>query len=71
MQRVLIIEDEPNLIVGLRDSCEYEGYEVVVAGDGEEGILKACDDKPDIILLDIMLPRMSGLDVCRKLRAKG
>lgn len=71
MQRVLIIEDEPNLVLGLRDSCEYEGYDVVVAGDGEEGIIKACDEKPDIILLDIMLPKMSGLDVCRHLRSRG
>jgi DNA-binding response OmpR family regulator len=71
LQKVLIIEDEPNLVLGLRDSCEYEGYEVVVASDGEEGITKACDDKPDIILLDIMLPKMNGLDVCRHLRSRG
>jgi DNA-binding response OmpR family regulator len=71
LQRVLIIEDEPNLVLGLRDSCEYEGYDVVVATDGEEGIIKACEDNPDIILLDIMLPKMSGLDVCRILRSRG
>ena len=71
MQSVLIIEDEPNLVLGLRDSCEYEGYDVVVARDGEEGIVKACEEKPDIILLDIMLPKMSGLDVCRHLRSRG
>lgn len=71
MQRVLIIEDEPNLVILLRDSCEYEGYEVVVATDGEEGVNKASDTKPDIILLDIMLPKMSGLDVCRHLRGRG
>lgn len=71
LRKVLIIEDESNLVLGLRDSCEYEGYEVSVAVDGEEGILKACDEKPDIILLDIMLPKMSGLDVCRHLRSRG
>lgn len=71
LQKLLIIEDEPNLVIGLRDSCEYEGYDVIVAGDGEEGIIKACDEKPDIILLDIMLPKMSGLDVCRHLRSRG
>jgi DNA-binding response OmpR family regulator len=70
LQRVLIIEDEPNLIIGLQKSCEYEGYDVVVATDGEEGIQKARDTKPDIILLDVMLPKMSGLDVCRHLRAQ-
>jgi len=71
LQRILIIEDEPNLVLGLRDSFEYEGYEAVVAVDGEEGILKACETKPDIILLDVMLPKMSGLDVCRNLRSRG
>jgi DNA-binding response OmpR family regulator len=67
----LIIEDEPNMVVGLKDSCEYEGYEVAVARDGKEGLEKASTEKPDIILLDVMLPLMSGLDVCRALRSRG
>lgn len=71
MQRVLIIEDEPDMALGLRDNCEYEGYTVVVARDGEEGLSRAIADKPDIILLDIMLPKLSGLDVCRHLRSNG
>lgn len=71
MAKVLIIEDEPNMILGLKDSCEYEGYEVAVARDGKEGVEKATADKPDIILLDVMLPLMSGLDVCRTLRRRG
>jgi DNA-binding response OmpR family regulator len=69
--KVLIIEDEPNMVVGLKDSCEYEGYEVAVARDGKEGLEKASTEKPDIILLDVMLPLMSGLDVCRALRSRG
>lgn len=69
--KVLIIEDEPNMVLGLKDSCEYEGYEVSVARDGKEGLEKASNEKPDIILLDVMLPLMSGLDVCRTLRARG
>jgi len=69
--KVLIIEDEPNMIIGLKDSCEYEGYQVVVARDGKEGLEKASTEKPDIILLDVMLPAMSGLDVCRTLRTRG
>ena len=71
MQKILIIEDEPNMILGLKDSCEYEGYEISVALDGEEGLNKALTEKPDIILLDVMLPLMSGIDVCRALRNKG
>ena len=71
MAKVLIIEDEPNMVVGLKDSCEYEGYEVAVARDGKEGLEKAATEKPDIILLDVMLPLMSGIDVCRTLRTRG
>lgn len=71
MAKVLIIEDEPNMVLGLKDSCEYEGYEVAVARDGKEGVEKATTEKPDIILLDVMLPLMSGLDVCRTLRRRG
>ena len=71
MVKVLIIEDEPNMILGLKDSCEYEGYEVSVARDGKEGLQKALAEKVDIILLDVMLPVMSGIDVCRTLRTRG
>jgi two-component system alkaline phosphatase synthesis response regulator PhoP len=69
--KILIIEDEPNMVIGLKDSCEYEGYEVAVARDGKEGLEKASTEKPDIILLDVMLPVMSGIDVCRTLRTRG
>lgn len=71
MAKVLIIEDEPNMVIGLKDSCEYEGYEVSVARDGREGLEKASIERPDIILLDVMLPVMSGIDVCRTLRTRG
>lgn len=71
MQRVLIIEDEPDMVLGLRDNFEYEGYDVLVARDGKEGLSRALADNPDVILLDIMLPKMSGLDVCRQLRSNG
>ena len=71
MAKVLIIEDEPNMVLGLKDSCEYEGYEVAVARDGKEGLQKGSTEKFDIILLDVMLPLMSGLDVCRTLRSRG
>lgn len=71
MQKVLIIEDEPDMVLGLRDNFEYEGYDVLVARDGREGLDRALADHPDLILLDIMLPKMSGLDVCRQLRSNG
>lgn len=71
MPRVLIIEDEPAMQLGLRDTCEYEGYDVLVAPDGETGIQQALENRPDLILLDVMLPKMSGLDVCRRLRNEG
>src|SRR6187431_1161928 len=71
LAKVLIIEDEPNMVLGLKDSCEYEGYEVAVARDGKEGLEKASTERPDIILLDVMLPLMSGIDVCRTLRTRG
>jgi DNA-binding response OmpR family regulator len=71
LQKVLIIEDEPDMVLGLKDNFEYEGYDVVVARDGREGLTRAVSDRPDVILLDIMLPKMSGLDVCRELRNQG
>jgi len=57
--------------LGLRDTCEYEGYDVLVAADGETGVQQALENRPDLILLDVMLPKLSGLDVCRRLRNEG
>lgn len=68
MSKILIVEDEPDMVTGLRDSFEMEGYEVFCARDGEEGFQKALKEKPDLIVLDLMLPKRSGLDVCRELR---
>jgi DNA-binding response OmpR family regulator len=70
MTRILIVEDEPNMVAGLRDNFEYEGYEVVTAGDGAEGLQRALDDAPDLVVLDVMMPKMSGLDVCKHLKTK-
>ncbi len=68
--RILIVEDEPNMVSGLRDNFEYEGYEVITAKDGVEGLQRALAEDPDLLVLDVMMPRMSGLDVCKQLKAK-
>ena len=68
--RILIVEDEPAMVAGLRDNFEYEGYEVISAADGAEGLERALTDNPDLVVLDVMMPRMSGLDVCKQLKAK-
>ncbi len=70
MTKILIIEDEPNMVSGLRDNFEFEGYEVLAAYDGVEGLERALQETPDLVLLDVMMPKMSGLDVCRQLKAK-
>ena len=68
--RILIVEDEPAMVQGLRDNFEYEGYEVISAADGAEGLDRALGDQPDLVVLDVMMPKMSGLDVCKQLKAK-
>jgi two-component system alkaline phosphatase synthesis response regulator PhoP len=70
MTKILIVEDEPNMVAGLRDNFEFEGYSVITAPDGVAGLQRALDESPDLVLLDVMMPRMSGLDVCRQLKAK-
>jgi DNA-binding response OmpR family regulator len=67
-KKILIIEDEKELIDGLKLNLDFEGYDVVWALDGEEGLNKALKEAPDLILLDIMLPKKDGLEVCRDLR---
>jgi len=69
-EKILIIEDEADLVKGLKLNLADEGYEVSWASDGREGLRKALEEAPDLIILDIMLPKMSGLDVCRELRQK-
>ena len=69
-EKILIIEDEEDLVKGLKLNLADEGYEVDWAFNGEEGLRKAIEEKPDLIILDIMLPKKNGLDVCRELRQK-
>jgi two-component system alkaline phosphatase synthesis response regulator PhoP len=68
--KILVVEDEPNMVVGLRDNFEFEGYEVLTARDGVEGLELALEESPDLVVLDVMMPRMSGLEVCKQLRAQ-
>jgi DNA-binding response OmpR family regulator len=71
MTKILIVEDEPNMRLGLKDNLEFEGYEVDFAEDGETGLKDILDGNYNLVLLDVMLPRMSGFDVCRNVRKKG
>ena len=66
--KILIIEDEPNQADLIQFNLEQDGYDVYTAKDGEEGLIKAHEILPDLILLDWMIPKMSGPDVCRKIR---
>lgn len=68
--RILIVEDEPAMVAGLRDNFEYEGYDVISAADGAAGLERALADSPDLVVLDVMMPQMSGLDVCKRLKAE-
>ena len=71
MSRILVVEDEPALLRGLKDNLRLESYDVLTASDGEEGYALATEHKPDLIILDLMLPKMSGYEICRKLRSQG
>ena len=71
MKKILIIEDDLAILRGLKDNLEYESYEVETATDGEKGYCLIQEIKPDLILLDLMLPKMSGYELCRKVRAEG
>ena len=69
-ERILVIEDEVKITDFLRRGLSYEGYGVDIAHDGEAGLVKARDDPPDLVVLDIMLPGLDGLEVCRRLRTE-
>lgn len=67
--RILIVDDEPNIVTSLEYLMKREGFHVEIAGDGEAGLKAARERRPDLVLLDIMLPKMNGFEVCEKLRA--
>jgi len=69
--RILLVEDEPGLVLTVSDLLINEGYEVDTAMDGDAGLLKATSEPFDLIILDVMMPKRNGLDVCRDLRQRG
>jgi DNA-binding response OmpR family regulator len=71
MEKVLIVEDDATMLRGLKDNFETRGYKVVTAADGEAGLEAAMSCKPDLILLDIMLPKINGYEICRLVREAG
>ncbi len=71
MERILIVEDEESILMALTDDLVLEGYEVAGASDGLQGLSMAQEMKHDLIILDIMLPKMDGFEVCRRLRQAG
>jgi DNA-binding response OmpR family regulator len=70
-KKILVIEDDPGILLSIKDEFESEGYAVCEADDGEKGLVLAKREKPDLIILDIMLPKVSGYEVCKRLRMDG
>jgi DNA-binding response OmpR family regulator len=68
METILIVEDDPAMLRGLKDNFEFKGYGTLTAADGEQGLDLALNKKPDLILLDIMLPKINGYEICRLIR---
>lgn len=68
METILVVEDDPNIRLGIQRNLSYEGYRVVVATTGQEGMEAAFRERPDLVLLDVMLPGPSGLEICRAIR---
>jgi len=71
MKKILIVDDEPSMRLGLKDNLEIEGYAVELAEDGEDGLSKINNHSFDLIVLDIMMPKISGFDICKKMRKDG
>jgi DNA-binding response OmpR family regulator len=71
MNRILVVEDDPAILRGLRDNLAFESYEVLTAADGETGERLVQEKSPDLIILDLMLPKLSGYELCRRIRGRG
>jgi serine phosphatase RsbU (regulator of sigma subunit) len=71
MSRILIVEDDPAILCGLRDNLEFESHQVLTATDGEAGYRSLCEHTPDLVILDLMLPKLNGYDLCQRVRGEG
>ena len=71
MSVILVVEDDPAILRGLADNLKYESYTVLTANTGDVGLATVRERKPDLVILDLMLPKLSGYEICRKLRAEG
>ena len=71
MPKILVVDDEQNMRTGLKDNLEFEGYEVDTANDGEQGLKKIIENSYNLIILDVMMPKKSGFDVCKEVRKAG
>ena len=71
MYKILIVEDEPDMRLGLKDNLEFDGYEVDSAENGKEGYEKITNNNYDLVLMDVMMPEMSGFEVCKQIRKDG
>jgi DNA-binding response OmpR family regulator len=71
MKKILIVEDEAPMLLGLKDNLEFEGYQVDTAPEGESGLEKILTNEYDLVLLDVMLPKISGFDICKRARKEG
>ena len=70
-QKILVIEDEPGIRLAIKDELEFEGYDVVLAVDGPSGLAAISTSRPDLVVLDIMLPGRNGFQICQDVRAQG
>ncbi|MBK9445532.1 MAG: response regulator [Betaproteobacteria bacterium] len=68
-KKILIADDEQNIVISVEFLMKREGYEVTVAADGEEALARIRAEKPDLVLLDVMMPKKNGFDVCQEVRA--
>ena len=71
MPKILVVDDEQNMRTGLKDNLEFEGYDVETANDGEQGLKKIFEGSYNLIILDVMMPKKSGFDVCKEVRKAG